>query len=141
MLGSDPGDDKEIRILSRKVVWGDQIITYEADGRNVKSILKSMGLDAKSNGLDAFIVAETPREAAIEEVELGPVEAKEFRRIAALANHVAMEWPDIQASCARKCPSPPRRAGRSSSELPGTSRSTRSSGMSTARGTARRSWC
>ncbi len=89
--------------LNRKVVWGDRIITYEADGRNVEFILNSMGLGAKSKGLDAPIVAETPREAAIEEVELGPVEAKEFRRIAALANHAAMEWPDIQASCARKC--------------------------------------
>ena len=86
MLGPDPGDDKEIKISNQNVVWGDQAITYDADGRNVESILKSMGLDAKSNGLDAPIVAETPREAAIEEMELGPAEAKKFRSVAALAN-------------------------------------------------------
>jgi hypothetical protein len=86
MLGPDPGDDKEIKILNRKVVWGDRVITYEADGRNVESILKSMGLDAESKGLDAPIVVETPREVAIEEVGLGPAEAKKFRSVAALAN-------------------------------------------------------
>ncbi len=28
MLGPDPGDDKEINILNRKVVWGDRVITW-----------------------------------------------------------------------------------------------------------------
>ena len=49
-LGPDPGDDEGIKILNRKVVLGDRVITYEADGRNVESILKSMGLDTNSKG-------------------------------------------------------------------------------------------
>ena len=103
MLGPDPKDDKEIKILNRKVVWGDRVITYEADARNVESILKSMGLDANSKGLDAPIVVETTREAAIEEVELGPAEAKKFRSVAALANYVAMDRPDIQVAVSMLC--------------------------------------
>ena len=49
-------------------------------------------------GLDAPIVAETPREAAIEEVELGTAVAKKFCRVAALANYVAMDRPDTQVA-------------------------------------------
>ncbi len=85
------------------MVWGDRIITYEADGRNVESSLKSMGLDAKSKGLDAPIVVGTPREAAIEDVELGPAQAKKLRSIAALANYVAMDRPYIQVAVSVLC--------------------------------------
>ena len=49
------------------------------------------------------MVAETPREAAIEEVELGPAEAKKFRSVAALANYVAMDRPDIQVAVSVLC--------------------------------------
>ncbi len=64
----------------------------------MESILKSIGLDARSKEPDAPIVAETPREVAIEEVELGPAEAKKFRSVAALANYVVMDLPDIQVA-------------------------------------------
>ncbi len=60
-------------------------------------------------------------------MELGPAEAKKFRSIAALANYVAMDRPDSQVAVSILCqkhPIPPRRAGRSSSGSPGTSRST-----------------
>ena len=62
-----------------------------------------MGLDAKSKGLDAPIVAETRREAAIEEVELGSAEAKKIRSVAALANYVAMDRPDTQVGVSVLC--------------------------------------
>jgi hypothetical protein len=50
MLGPDSADDMEINILNRKVVWGDRVITYEADCLNVKPIWKSTGLGANSMG-------------------------------------------------------------------------------------------
>ena len=49
------------------------------------------------------IVAENPPEAAIEEVELGPVEAKTFRSMAALANYVAIDRPDTQVAVSVLC--------------------------------------
>ena len=42
-MGPDHGDQKEVTILGRKVVWGEGGITYEADPKHRELILEFFG--------------------------------------------------------------------------------------------------
>jgi hypothetical protein len=85
VLGPEPGDDKEITILNRKLLWAEPgLITYEADPKNIEQIVKAMGLQSGSKGLDAPIVVESAKEAAEESKELSHAKATKFRSVAAL---------------------------------------------------------
>ena len=100
-LGPDRKDDKEIRILNRKVKWLDKMITYEADERNIQAIIKELGCEDGSKGLDAPMVLDSASGEPDE--ELGAEERWRFRRIAALANYVALDRPDLQTSVSCLC--------------------------------------
>ena len=104
VLGPGPLDDKEITILNRKLVWTKSgTITYEADPKNIESIVKAMDLQSDSKGLGAPIVTESAKEAEEEGEELNREEATRFRSIAALANYVALDRPDIQVAVSVLC--------------------------------------
>ena len=49
VLGPDPGDQKEVTILGRKVVWGEGGITYEADPKHRELILECFGFARGAN--------------------------------------------------------------------------------------------
>ena len=103
ILGPEPQDDKEITILNRKLRWSEGKITYEADPRIVENILRAMGLESGSKGLDTPLVADTVAEVAAEDVELNAAEATRFRSIAALANYLALDRPDLQVAVSILC--------------------------------------
>ena len=50
VLGSEPGDDKEVRILNRVVRWERVRITCEADENHVHTVTKGVGLQPNSKG-------------------------------------------------------------------------------------------
>ena len=110
-IGPGKNEGKEIRILGRKVEWCEGKIVYEADDRNIAAVVKLVGLENKSKGLDAPMLVEDAGEAKEDNKELEADEATRFRSIAALANYVALDRPDIQVavSVLRRDMSKPRR--------------------------------
>ena len=77
------------------------VITYEADERNVETIVNELGLQKESRGLDVTMVQEESVEGDDEALE--PEEAWRFKRIVALANYVSLDRPDLQAAVSNLC--------------------------------------
>lgn len=95
IVGPDPGDDKEVRILGRTVKWGEDFLKYEADDKYVEKIIDELGLGADSKGRDVPI--EKDYDHLNEDVELlDPGQAREYRRLAATVNYLALDRPDLQ---------------------------------------------
>ena len=94
MLGSEPGDDKEVRILNRVVHWERDRVTYEADERHVHTATKGMGLQPDSKGSEIPL----PRDcdAEDEDQELEADEGRLCRKLAATVNYLALDRPDLQ---------------------------------------------
>jgi hypothetical protein len=101
-MGPDPQDDKEVVILGRTVRWLEDRNEYEADDKYVKLICEEMGLNETSKGLDGPSEKDDPEDEADDE-DLNKEEAKEFRRIAATANYLASDRPDIQYATKEIC--------------------------------------
>ena len=78
---------------------------YEADEKHAKMVCEGVGLEASSKGLERPSVKETIEEVMDEERDspLSPEETKEFRALAARANYLAMDRPDIQFSVKEVC--------------------------------------
>ena len=100
VLGPELHDDKEITVLNRRLVWRDGLITYEADPRIVGNILEAMGLEEGWKTLHTPIVVEDIRR---EDEELSCDQASKFRSIAALANYLALDGPDLQVAVSVLC--------------------------------------
>ena len=94
ILGPEPGGGKEVRILNRTLKWGPNGITYEGDDKHAKTVISAMGLLADSKGLDQAVIKEDTGED--ESDELGPVQAKRYRSIAAVVNYMSLDRPDLQ---------------------------------------------
>ena len=58
ILGPESHDDKEVRILNRKVRWEVNQILYQDDEKHVHTIIREMGLQKDSRGLDSPVVME-----------------------------------------------------------------------------------
>lgn len=85
VLGPGKGAKKEVTILGRKVVWGEEGITYEADPKHRELVMEGFGFcekskESKYNGL------KEDREVEDEDEELVSTEATEYRGVAARAN-------------------------------------------------------
>ena len=87
-------------ILNRKVSWDGTKIIYTADDKHAKVIVEEMGLKSDSKGLTSPIVKE---EDNAEVEELSRDEAKHFRRVAARANYLGQDRPDIQCAVKEIC--------------------------------------
>lgn len=94
IVGPDPRDMKEIRILNRTLRWTKNGIELEADGKHVKTIIDEVGLNADSKGSDYPL----PKDfgAAESDVALGAQQSEAYRRIAALVNYLATDRVDLQ---------------------------------------------
>ena len=53
MLGGGQGDQHEITILNRRLRWTEKTIEYEADQKHALEIIREMGLESESKGLEA----------------------------------------------------------------------------------------
>ena len=94
IVGPDPGDLKEIRILNRQLRWTTDGIEYEADDKHVQTIIKGVGLEEDSNGTDVALPCEYEAEEG--DLELSVQQAKVYRSLAATVNFLASDRPDIQ---------------------------------------------
>ena len=101
VLGPEPHDDKEITVLDRRLVWRDGLITFEADPRIVGNILEAIGLEEGTKTLDMPIVLEDIRKE--DDEKLSRDQASKFRSIAALANYLALDRPDLQVAVSVLC--------------------------------------
>ena len=93
-IGDDPQDDKEIVILNRKVSWNGEALHLQPDPKHRTAILEAFGLKEDSKGL----TIPSDREEVTEEQDadlLNPFEATKFRSLAARANYLGLDRPDI----------------------------------------------
>ena len=105
ILGDGPNDVHEVVILNRRLSWKDGVLTYEADPKHAELVWEGMGLDPESKGLHKPCVKETVGEVEDDETNspLSPKEATEFRALAARANYLAMDRPDVQFAVKEAC--------------------------------------
>ena len=103
LLGDEPGDDREITILNRRIRWEGGCLHYEADTKHVSEILKYFSLNDESKGLVVPFVRETREDLAKEDVELSPEVSSEFRGLAARANYLSLDRVDIQYATKEIC--------------------------------------
>ena len=96
-------DDKEITLLNRTLIWSHGSLKYEADRKHVRAILSYFNLDYTSKGLHLPIVKETKEEVEEGESELEPRLATEFGGLAARANYLSLDRPDIQVATKDIC--------------------------------------
>ena len=101
-IGHGPGDSREGKVLNRVLRATDRGWEYEADQRHGEIIVKTMGL-SEARGVS------TPGEDTkswleIEEAQpLEGVRATEYRALAARANYLALDRPDIQYATKEIC--------------------------------------
>ena len=100
VVGPEAGDVKSIDILNRKVTWSQEGIVVEADEKHAQEIMKEMGLSMGSNGIG---VPGKRREAKESEEELNIAETRRFGGLAARANYLAQDRPDIQFAARELC--------------------------------------
>ena len=101
ILGPEENDQKSIRILNRIVEFQPWGIQYEPDQRHVEGIINDLDL-AAANGVNTPGVKEKTEEVE-EDRELDPTQVKMFRRVAAKANFLALDRPDIQYATKEAC--------------------------------------
>eukprot|EP00969_Alexandrium_andersonii_P341930 15114427-Alexandrium_andersonii.AAC.1 len=93
---------KDMRVLSRIVTWTGEGIWYEADQRHAELIVKGLGVEEDSKGVVTPGVGTTQEEEGDDE-ELDQEEATRYRALAARANYLAQDRPDIQYSTKALC--------------------------------------
>ena len=103
MLGDEENDDKEITILNRTLRWTAEGLEYMADDRHAREIVKYFELGEDSKGLTTAMVKE-PMEGGTGDAEyLDAVRAREYRALAARANYLSLDRPDIQCATKEAC--------------------------------------
>ena len=100
-LGPGPEDDKEGRVLNRVVRWTADGITYEADPRQSEKLVKELGLEG-SKALSTPGLKATAQEH-LDDSELGIAQSSPFRAVAARANYLAADRPEIQFASKQAC--------------------------------------
>ena len=114
-----------MRLLNRAIRWTPKGLLYEADPRHAEQLVRDLerfGEGAVRAPLSAPGL-KRDAEAVEEATPLGPEAVHEFRALAARANYLSMDRPDLgfaAKACCRKMAAPPRWTGRPWSGWPGT---------------------
>ena len=103
VMGDEPHDDKQIVILNRTLAWKEDRLEYKPDSKHVQEILKYFDLDETSKGLDVAIVKDAEVAKDERDYELHGKVATEFRALAARANYLSLDRPDIQFATKEIC--------------------------------------
>ena len=101
VLGPESHDDKEVRILNRKVRWEVSQILNQGDEKHVHTIILEMGLQRDSRFLDSPVVQEA--ENVTEGDERDHREASRYRHLAAIVNYLSMDRLDVQVEASVLC--------------------------------------
>ena len=113
-LGGEKGDIQEIRVLNRVIRWTPQGLLYEADPRHVEILLQQGGANLRAVSTPMVKTKTEKRrfeeEADIEDAseegmgeELTEAEVRWFRSLAARANYLAMDRPDLSFAAKELC--------------------------------------
>ena len=103
MLGPEPGDDKQATILGRILRWGSTALTYEADPKHAELLIKGLGLDAGSTGVQMPCGVDHYALDGMESEVLSKEEGSIYRQLAARANYLAQDRPDLQFAVKELC--------------------------------------
>ena len=96
-IGPEPKDEKTMRILNRCIEWRPTGIAYEADPLHAEIICQEMGIPEKCAMISTPGVKSKIDDPEDDELVSGP-DATAYRRLAARANFLAQDRPDIQYS-------------------------------------------
>ena len=99
VLGPEAGDHKEATILNRIVRWEDGEISFEADPKHVKKMLKDM----KLTECKPAITPGTKDERKQDDKKLTGEKKRMFRSVAARANYLAQDRTDIRYATKELC--------------------------------------
>ena len=102
IVGNAAGEQKEGRVLNRILRVTEHGWEYEPDQRHADMIIEAMGLN-NSKGVSTPAEEEKAWEEEANNEELGTEKATTFRRIAARANYLAADWPDLMYSVKEIC--------------------------------------
>ncbi len=103
MLGPEPADDKQATILGRILRWGSTALTYEADPKHAKLLIEGLGLEAGSAGVQMPCSVDHYALDGTESEELSREEGSVYRQLAARANYLAQDRPDLQFAVKELC--------------------------------------
>ena len=116
LLGGDPGDLQEIRILNRIVTWTREGLRYESDPRHGEILMQALlgsgrpvstpGVkgEGKRKGVRFEEEEEEPDSGGgVLDVPLTEEEAKLFRSGAARANYLSLDRPDMSFATKELC--------------------------------------
>ena len=92
-------DDKSVRILNRVVQYTKDGLVYEADQRHGEIIARELGLQANSKSVNTPGVSSK----VLDKKGAEDWEENEFRSIAARANYLVQDRPDIQYAVKEAC--------------------------------------
>ena len=95
-LGPGPKDQKTMRVLNRIVEWTDRGIRYEADQRHAEIICRELGYNDDTKGVvTPGLKLESDYNPELD-MPLNEEESSRFRAMAARANYLSQDRPDIQ---------------------------------------------
>ena len=102
-LGPGAADDKEAKVLNRIVRWTEHGLVYEADPRQGEKLLRDLKLDAADTKALGTPGVKLNREQLETEQPLAAGKTSPFRAVAARANYLAADRPDIQFAAKEVC--------------------------------------
>ncbi len=102
IIGSGEGEVSEGRILNRVIRCTKKGWEYEADQRHAEYLVRALNLE-EAKAVSTAGEEETPWRRQEEEVVLDESKSTEFRALAARANYLAADRPDIQYAVKELC--------------------------------------
>jgi len=112
VLGTGPGQTKQVKVFNRLVSWEKEGITIQADPRHARALIEEMALK-KGKGVATPCESETHGKHAIQflarDAPLCLEEARRFRGLAARLSYLAQDRPDLKVAAlyASRCMAAP----------------------------------
>ena len=101
-IGSEPDDDKNLRVLNRMITWTEAGIELEGDQRHAEIVAEMLGLST-AKGVSTPGVKAADEEDQEGEEELGPEDARRFRALVARINFLAQDRPELMYATKESC--------------------------------------
>lgn len=101
-MGDRADEEKEVRVLGRVIRFTDKGWEYEADQRHAEIIVNDLDMK-NANPVASAGEDEKPHEVEDNLVELTPQDSSKYRQLAARANYLAPDRPDIQYAVKELC--------------------------------------
>ena len=100
LLGPRPSDPQSLQVLGRIVSFSEQGVVYEADPRHAERLVEELDL-TEAKGVGTPGVKEETKEGEEERLDSGAT--TRFRAVAARANYLAADRPDLQFASKEVC--------------------------------------